>query len=72
MKDLASAKDAGLILSDRTVKGITRKKVEVKAKGKDEKILHWDYYEPNGKKLQNEERINFFNSLVVPPAWVDV
>ena len=73
MDSSAAAKDAGLILSDRTVKGITRKKVEVKAKGKDEKdTFYWDYYEPNGKKLQNEERINFFNSLVVPPAWVDV
>ena len=34
MDSSAAAKDAGLILSDRTVKGITRKKVEVKAKGK--------------------------------------
>ena len=73
MDSSAAAKDAGLILSDRTVKGITRKKVEVKAKEKDEKdTFYWDYYEPNGKKLQNEERINFFNSLVVPPAWIDV
>ena len=41
MDSSAAAKDAGLVLSDRTVKGITRKKVEVKAKGiKKAKTLH--------------------------------
>ena len=69
----AAAKDAGLVLSDRTVKGITRKMIEVKAKNKEEKdTFYWDYYGVNGKKLINEKRVSFFNSLVVPPAWVDV
>ena len=68
-----AAKDAGLILSDRTVKGISRKMITVKAKEEGEKDgFYWDYFGVNGKKLNNEKRISFFNSLVVPPAWTDV
>lgn len=68
-----AAKDAGLVLSDRTVKGISRKMIKVKAKKDDEKdSFYWDYYGPDKKKIQNEERISFFNSLVVPPAWEEV
>ena len=68
-----AAKLAGLVISDRTVKGITRKKVIVPAKGKDEKeTMYWDYFSPTGEKLVDENRINSFNLLAVPPAWTDV
>ena len=58
MDSSAAAKDAGLILSDRTVKGITRKKVEVKAKGKDEKDIFYQRdsgrYQKGDRKIQKQ------------------
>ena len=68
-----AAKLAGLKISDRTVKGITRQKVVVPPKEKDGKeTMFWNYFMPNGKQLEDEERINKFNSLAVPPAWTNV
>jgi len=68
-----AAKLAGLVISDRTVAGITRKKVLVPPKEEGEKeTMYWNYFLPSGEKLEDDERINFFNSLVVPPAWTDV
>ena len=68
-----AAKLAGLVISDRTVKGITRQKVIVPPKEEGEKeTMYWDYFLPSGEKIEDEERITGFNSLVVPPAWVDV
>ncbi len=69
----ASAKGAGLELSDRETPGITRKKVEMPAEKKGDKpTFSWDYFQPNGKKLIDKDRIEFLNSLAVPPAWTDV
>ncbi len=69
----ASAKGAGLELSDRETPGITRKKVEIPAEKKgDEPTFSWDYFLPNGKNLTDKERVEFLNSLAVPPAWTDV
>ena len=69
----ASAKGAGLELSDREMPGITRKKVEIPAEKKDDKpTFSWDYFQPNGKKLSDKDRVEFLNSLAVPPAWTDV
>ena len=69
----ASAKGAGLKLSDREKPGITRKKVEIPAEKKGDKpTFSWDYFQPNGKKLSDEDRVEFLNSLAVPPAWTDV
>ena len=69
----ASAKGAGLELSDRETPGITREKVEIPAEKKGEKpTFSWDYFQPNGKKLINKDRVEFLNSLAVPPAWTDV
>ena len=69
----ASAKGAGLELSDREKSGITRKKVEIPAEKKGDKpTFSWDYFQPNGKKLSDEARIEFLNTLAVPPAWTDV
>tara|TARA_B100000941_G_scaffold274984_1_gene236515 strand:+ start:319 stop:1626 length:1308 start_codon:yes stop_codon:yes gene_type:complete len=69
----ASAKGAGLELSDREKPGITRKKVEIPAEKKGDKpTFSWDYFQPNGKKLSDKARIEFLNTLAVPPAWTDV
>ena len=69
----ASAKGAGLELSDRETPGITRKKVEMPAEKKGDKpTFSWDYFQPNGKKLIDKDRVEFLNSLAVPPAWTDV
>ena len=69
----ASAKGAGLELSDRETPGISRKKVEIPAEKKGDKpTFSWDYFLPNGKNLTDKERVEFLNSLAVPPAWTDV
>ena len=69
----ASAKGAGLELSDREKPGMTRKKVEIPAEKKGDKpTFSWDYFQPNGKKLSDKDRVEFLNSLAVPPAWTDV
>ncbi len=68
-----SAEKAGLVLSDREKQGITREKVETPPKKKgDSPTISWDYFLPNGKKLEKEKRIDFLNSLAVPPAWTEV
>ena len=60
-------------MSDRETPGITRKKVEIPAEKKGEKpTFSWDYFQPNGKKLIDKDRVEFLNSLAVPPAWTDV
>ena len=68
-----SAEKAGLVLSDREEAGITRKKVETPAEEEGgSPTISWDYHLPNGKKISDEERVVFLNSLAVPPAWTDV
>ncbi len=60
-------------MSDRETPGITRKKVEIPAEKKGDKpTFSWDYFKPNGKKLIDKDRVEFLNSLAVPPAWTDV
>ena len=68
-----SAEKAGLILSDREEPGITRERVEEppEEEGGSPKIS-WNYFLPNGKPLADVERIDFLNSLAVPPAWTEV
>ncbi len=68
-----SAEKAGLVLSDREETGITRNKVETPAEEEGgSPTISWDYHLPNGKKISDEERVVFLNSLAVPPAWTDV
>ena len=60
-------------MSDREKPGITRKKIEIPAEKKGDKpTFSWDYFQPNGKKLTDKGRVEFLNSLAVPPAWTDV
>lgn len=67
-----SAKSAGLKISNRKVPGITRKKIEIKSEEDDKIKIEWEYINPDGKILKDEERIVFLNSLAVPPAWTEV
>ena len=68
-----SAEKAGLILSDREDEGITREKVETPS-GEEggSPTISWDYHLPDGKKLSDGDRVDFLNSLAVPPAWTEV
>ena len=60
-------------MSARETPGITRKKVEIPAEKKGDKPpFSWDYFQPKGKKLIDKDRVEFLNSLAVPPAWTDV
>ena len=60
-------------MSDREKPGITRKKVEIPPEKKGDKpTFSWDYFQPNGKKLSDKDRIESLNLLAVPPAWTDV
>lgn len=68
-----SAKNAGLVLSDRDKAGITRKKVETPSEEEGgSPTISWDYHLPNGKKMSDGDRIESLNSLAVPPAWTEV
>ncbi len=68
-----SAEKAGLILSDREEEGITREKVETPSEEEGgSPTISWDYRLPDGKKLSDEDRVEFLNSLAVPPAWTEV
>ena len=68
-----SAEKAGLILSDREEAGITREKMETPSEEEGgSPTISWDYHLPNGKNLSDEDRIDFLNSLAVPPAWTEV
>ena len=51
-------------------KGISRKKVEMTVKGK--KTFRWDYYDPTGKPVTDQQIIDRCNKLVLPPAWENV
>jgi DNA topoisomerase-1 len=68
-----SAEKAGLILSDREDEGITREKVETPSEEEGgSPTISWDYHLPDGKKLSDGDRVDFLNSLAVPPAWTEV
>jgi DNA topoisomerase-1 len=60
-----AAKLAGLIISDRSGKGITRKNISSEEDG-----IEWQYKSPKGKL--SKERIVDLNALAVPPAWTEV
>jgi len=66
-----SAKSAGLKISNRKVPGITRKKIEIKSEEDDKIKIEWEYINPDGKILKDEERIvfpEFENVVHVPPS----
>ena len=68
-----AAKLAGLEISDRAKPGISREKIDVKTGGEEGKVsFEWKYLSAEGDALEDQDRIEMLNSLVVPPAWVDV
>jgi len=57
-----SAKEAGLTYVSDASPGVTRR-----ARGKE-----FDYFDPSGKKIKDQETLLRIRSLVIPPAWTDV
>lgn len=57
-----SAEEAGLRYVTDGERGVTRRRV---GKG-------WAFYEPDGSRITNPERIAWFKRLAIPPAWTDV
>jgi DNA topoisomerase I len=51
------------------VKGITRKRITT---GKGKTTVLWEYFDSKGKRITDKKVIARCNSLVLPPAWVDV
>ena len=62
-------KRANLNRADRNKAGISRKE---KKSGPSKDSLVWEYFLPNGKQLKNQDRIDSYNALAIPPAWSDV
>jgi len=62
----SAAKLAGLVISDRSATGITRKKIV-----EDEDSFHWEYYSPKGRQISQKHAAKL-DSLTVPPAWIEV
>tara|TARA_B100000686_G_scaffold99816_1_gene106949 strand:- start:8579 stop:9868 length:1290 start_codon:yes stop_codon:yes gene_type:complete len=68
-----SARKAGLILSDREKPGISRERIETAPVEEGEApVISWKYSMPGGEDLTDTDRVEFLNSLAVPPAWSEV
>lgn len=70
---LTAAKLANLNISNRDEPGISRIIENIPSNNKsDSPKISINYKLPNGKIIDDENRIDFLNSLAVPPAWTDV
>lgn len=58
---------ATLVRSDPSLDGVTRQKKDV-----DTEAHEWQYFTPNGEVVEEEELIERWNSLGLPPAWEEV
>ena len=58
---------ATLVRSDPSLDGVTRQKKDV-----DTEAHEWQYFTPNGELVEEEELIERWNSLGLPPAWEEV
>ena len=58
---------ATLVRSDPSLIGVTRRNIALE-KG----IFEWQYFAPNDESVDDEELINRWNSLGLPPAWSEV
>ena len=58
---------ASLVRSDPSLDGVSRKNTS-KVDGE----YNWQYYSPGGEVVDDEEPINRWNSLGLPPAWEEV
>lgn len=58
---------ATLVRSDPSLDGVTRQKKDL-----DSETHEWQYFTPNGEVVEEEELIERWNSLGLPPAWEEV
>ena len=58
---------ATLVRSDPSLDGVTRQKKDL-----DSEAHEWQYFTPNGEVVEEEELIERWNSLGLPPAWEEV
>lgn len=58
---------ATLVRSDPSLSGVTRRKA-----GEDDGKPVWEYVAPDGDLIEEPEIVQRWNSLGLPPAWVDV
>lgn len=58
---------ATLIRSDPSLRGVTRQNIAT-----EEGEVEWQYLAPDGEPVDEEDRIARWNSMGLPPAWVDI
>ena len=58
---------ATLVRSDPSLVGVTRQKKDVETEAHE-----WQYFTPNGEVVEEDELIERWNSLGLPPAWEEV
>lgn len=58
---------ATLVRSDPSLRGVTRRNAAT-----EEGEVAWEYLAPDGEVVDEQDRIDRWNALGLPPAWVDV
>ena len=58
---------ATLIRSDPSLRGVTRRNIAEEEGG-----VLWQYLAPDGDPIEEEDRVQRWNSMGLPPAWEDV
>ena len=58
---------APLIRSDPSLRGVTRRNI-----AEEEGDVLWQYLAPDGDPIEEEDRVQRWNSMGLPPAWEDV
>jgi DNA topoisomerase-1 len=58
---------ATLVRSDPSLRGVTRRNAAT-----EEGEVAWEYLAPDGELIDEQDRIDRWNALGLPPAWVDV
>ena len=58
---------ATLVRSDPSLNGVTRQNVAIT-----EGEVEWLYFAPDGESVEEQDRIDRWNALGLPPAWEDV
>ena len=58
---------ATLIRSDPSLRGVTRRNI-----AEEEGDVLWQYLAPDGDPIEEEDRVQRWNSMGLPPAWEDV
>ena len=58
---------ATLVRSDPSLVGVSRRNIST-----NEEIFEWQYLAPDGEPIEDKDPINRWNSLGLPPAWIEV